>query len=96
MVRILMYVTQSARRTIGWKGRQTSRTVPTSALLASNYHPTKDDVSHHRHSQHSFFLAETLKYLYMLQSPDHKISLTKYVFNTEAHPLRRLASMQTK
>ncbi len=35
----------------------------------------------------SFFMAETLKYLYMLQSPDHEISLDKYVFNTEAHPL---------
>jgi len=35
----------------------------------------------------SFFMAETLKYLYMLQSPDHPISLDKYVFNTEAHPL---------
>jgi hypothetical protein len=32
-------------------------------------------------------LAETLKYLYMLQSPDHPISLDRYVFNTEAHPL---------
>lgn len=30
----------------------------------------------------SFFLAETLKYLYMLQSPDHPISLERYVFNT--------------
>jgi hypothetical protein len=36
----------------------------------------------------SFFLAETLKYLYLLQSPDHTISLEKYVFNTEAHPMR--------
>jgi mannosyl-oligosaccharide alpha-1,2-mannosidase len=35
----------------------------------------------------SFFLAETLKYLYLLQSPDHPISLAKYTFNTEAHPL---------
>lgn len=35
----------------------------------------------------SFFLAETLKYLYMLQSPDHVISLDRYTFNTEAHPL---------
>jgi mannosyl-oligosaccharide alpha-1,2-mannosidase len=32
-------------------------------------------------------MAETLKYLYMLQSPDHGISLDRYVFNTEAHPL---------
>ena len=36
----------------------------------------------------SFFLAETLKYLYLLQDPDHSISLENYVFNTEAHPLR--------
>ena len=36
----------------------------------------------------SFFLAETLKYLYILQSPDHDISLEKYVFNTEAHPTK--------
>jgi mannosyl-oligosaccharide alpha-1,2-mannosidase len=34
----------------------------------------------------SFFLAETLKYLYLLQEPDHPIKLDKYVFNTEAHP----------
>lgn len=35
----------------------------------------------------SFFLAETLKYLFLLQDPDNKITLDKYVFNTEAHPL---------
>ncbi len=37
--------------------------------------------------QESFFLGETMKYLYMLQSPDHEISLERYVFTTEAHPL---------
>jgi mannosyl-oligosaccharide alpha-1,2-mannosidase len=36
----------------------------------------------------SFFMAETLKYLYLLLDPDHTISLDEYVFNTEAHPLR--------
>ena len=36
----------------------------------------------------SFFLAETLKYLYLLQAPDHPIKLTEFVFNTEAHPTR--------
>ena len=38
----------------------------------------------------SFWLAETLKYLYLVQAPlsQHKIDLTKYVFNTEAHPMR--------
>ncbi|KAK2723552.1 mannosyl-oligosaccharide alpha-1,2-mannosidase IA-like [Artemia franciscana] len=35
----------------------------------------------------SFFLAETLKYLYLLFSDDQLISLDQWVFNTEAHPL---------
>jgi mannosyl-oligosaccharide alpha-1,2-mannosidase len=37
--------------------------------------------------QESFFLAETLKYLYLLFSPDDALDLTEVVFNTEAHPL---------
>ncbi|KAJ6834118.1 mannosyl-oligosaccharide 1,2-alpha-mannosidase MNS1-like [Iris pallida] len=36
----------------------------------------------------SFFLAETLKYLYLLFSPPSYISFDEWVFNTEAHPLR--------
>ncbi|KAJ6435912.1 hypothetical protein OIU84_001021 [Salix udensis] len=36
----------------------------------------------------TFFLAETLKYLYLLFSPTSVISLDEWVFNTEAHPLR--------
>ncbi|XP_014244407.1 mannosyl-oligosaccharide alpha-1,2-mannosidase IA-like isoform X2 [Cimex lectularius] len=43
--------------------------------------PIKDDV------QQSFFLAETLKYLYLLFSDDSLISLDEWVYNTEAHPL---------
>ncbi|GMI02763.1 hypothetical protein TrVE_jg12329 [Triparma verrucosa] len=39
----------------------------------------------------SFFLAETMKYLYLLQDPDTEVDiLNKHVFNTEAHPLRKL------
>ena len=36
----------------------------------------------------SFFLAETLKYLYLIQEtePGH-VDLAHQVFNTEAHPL---------
>ncbi len=41
----------------------------------------KDDV------QQSFFIAETLKYLYLLFSEDSILPLDKWVFNTEAHPL---------
>ncbi|KAJ2571217.1 Endoplasmic reticulum mannosyl-oligosaccharide 1,2-alpha-mannosidase [Coemansia sp. RSA 1813] len=39
-------------------------------------------------SMESFFLAETLKYLYLLFSPTDLISLDEYVLNTEAHPLK--------
>jgi hypothetical protein len=38
--------------------------------------------------QHSFLLAETLKYLYLLFKPD-AIDFEGVTFNTEAHPLRR-------
>jgi len=41
--------------------------------------------------QQSFFLAETLKYFYLLFSDDNLIPLDKYVFNTEAHPLSVLS-----
>nr|CAG8586702.1 1598_t:CDS:10 [Entrophospora candida] len=44
--------------------------------------PIKND------NMESFFLAETLKYLYLLFSPSDLISLDDYVFNTEAHPFR--------
>jgi hypothetical protein len=36
----------------------------------------------------SFFLAETLKYLWLLGTPG-AVDLKQVVFNTEAHPLRR-------
>uniref|UniRef100_A0A8C8K6D1 alpha-1,2-Mannosidase n=1 Tax=Oncorhynchus tshawytscha TaxID=74940 RepID=A0A8C8K6D1_ONCTS len=41
-----------------------------------------------RDKMESFFLGETLKYFYLLFSDDPElVSLDKYVFNTEAHPL---------
>lgn len=38
----------------------------------------------------SFWLAETLKYLYLLFSPASTIPLDEWVFNTEAHPFALL------
>ncbi|XP_066532587.1 mannosyl-oligosaccharide 1,2-alpha-mannosidase IA [Hoplias malabaricus] len=43
--------------------------------------PSHDDV------QQSFYLAETLKYLYLLFSDDDHLPFDHWVFNTEAHPL---------
>jgi mannosidase alpha-like ER degradation enhancer 2 len=37
----------------------------------------------------SFFLAETLKYLYLLFAPQGTIDLKTTVFNTEAHPIKK-------
>lgn len=37
----------------------------------------------------SFWLAETLKYFYLLYSSPDVISLDDWVLNTEAHPFRR-------
>jgi mannosidase alpha-like ER degradation enhancer 2 len=42
-----------------------------------------------RDAMESFFLAETLKYLYLLFAPPETLDLKKVVFNTEAHPMRR-------
>jgi mannosyl-oligosaccharide alpha-1,2-mannosidase len=36
----------------------------------------------------SFWIAETLKYFYLIFSDPELISLDDYVFNTEAHPLK--------
>ncbi|KAG7292464.1 hypothetical protein NEMBOFW57_002499 [Staphylotrichum longicolle] len=40
-------------------------------------------------SMESFWIAETLKYFYLIFSEPELISLDDYVFNTEAHPLKR-------
>ena len=37
----------------------------------------------------SYFLAETLKYLYLLFTPEDPIDFFTTIFNTEAHPIRR-------
>ena len=38
----------------------------------------------------SYYLAESLKYLYLLFAPDETLDLDRIVFTTEAHPLRRM------
>jgi len=37
----------------------------------------------------SFWLAETLKYFYLLFEAEDVVSLDEWVLNTEAHPFRR-------
>jgi len=40
-------------------------------------------------SMESFWMAETLKYFYLMFTEPTEISLDEYVFNTEAHPFKR-------
>jgi hypothetical protein len=54
------------------------------AALSSVEKKTKKD------EMESFFFAETLKYLYLLFAPPETLDLSKVVFNTEAHPIRRI------
>ena len=42
----------------------------------------------HDDTQQSFFLAETLKYLYLMFGDATEFDLNEWVFNTEAHPLK--------
>lgn len=37
----------------------------------------------------SYFMAETLKYLYLLFAPPEALDFNNVIFNTEAHPIRR-------
>ncbi|KAI2467422.1 glycoside hydrolase family 47 protein [Annulohypoxylon bovei var. microspora] len=58
-------------------------------------HAAVEDVTHAAKSlpqsdyMESFWLAETLKYFYLLFSPPDIVNLDEYVFNTEAHPFLR-------
>ncbi|ONK81090.1 uncharacterized protein A4U43_C01F25170 [Asparagus officinalis] len=58
--------------------------------IDSGGYSSLDDVTtlppHKRDKMETFFLGETLKYLYLLFGDDNVIPLDKYVFNTEAHP----------
>lgn len=40
-----------------------------------------------RDDMESFFLAETMKYLYLLFAPPETLGLKTHIFNTEAHPM---------
>lgn len=48
----------------------------------------------------TFFLGETLKYLYLLFGDTNVLPLTEFVFNTEAHPLpirsQKLTAVENK
>ncbi|KAG0056482.1 hypothetical protein BGZ83_004740 [Gryganskiella cystojenkinii] len=48
-----------------------------------------NNIGSYNNNMESFFMAETMKYLYLIFSEPDVISLDQFVFNTEAHPIRR-------
>ena len=42
----------------------------------------------------SFWMAETLKYFYLIFSEPDLVSLDEWAFNTEAHPLKRTIGVE--
>lgn len=76
-------------REAGWRmfesiNRHTATTYGNSAIedVTSNPALLNDQME-------SFFLAETLKYFYLLFCDESVLSLDEWVLNTEAHPFRR-------
>jgi mannosyl-oligosaccharide alpha-1,2-mannosidase len=73
----------------GWKMFESIRNATTTEYgnaaimdVTTGYHFKYDEME-------SFWLAETLKYFYLLFSTPDTISLDDWVLNTEAHPFRR-------
>ena len=75
----------------GWEMFEAIRTKCRTTYGFGNYPNAGSANSNVEDRAESFFLAETLKYLYLLQLPAGEgsggVPLDKYVFNTEAHPL---------
>jgi len=66
-----------------------SNTEFANAAIVDITRPKSNGEAPKQNRMESFWLAETLKYFYLIFSEPGLVSLDKYVLNTEAHPLRR-------
>ncbi|KAI0060679.1 seven-hairpin glycosidase [Artomyces pyxidatus] len=74
-------------REYGWNiFRAIERETKTAAGYSAVYR-VEASPAMHKDSMPSYFMAETLKYLYLLFTDKDLLPLDKWVFNTEAHPL---------
>ncbi|KAL4910776.1 hypothetical protein BDW74DRAFT_2475 [Aspergillus multicolor] len=73
----------------GWKMFQAVDKATKTELANSAISDVTVDEPRPVDSMESFWLAETLKYFYLLFSDSSLVSLDEYVLNTEAHPFRR-------
>lgn len=73
----------------GWKMFEATIRATRTEIANSAIDDVTSDEPGLRDEMESFWLAETLKYYYLLFSEPDVISLDEWVLNTEAHPLRR-------
>lgn len=73
----------------GWAMFEATLAATRTAHANSAIDDVTKDVPKLRDEMESFWIAETLKYYYLLFSEPGVISLDEWVLNTEAHPFRR-------
>jgi len=61
--------------------------VPTGYASVENVDIPAGGTVQHKDRMESFYLAEALKYFYLLFSDEDLFPVNEWVFNTEAHPL---------
>ncbi|KAI1114480.1 glycoside hydrolase family 47 protein [Nemania sp. NC0429] len=74
---------------MAWKMFQAIREATETDLAFSSIQSVKVTSTVKADSMESFWLAETLRYFYLIFSSPDLINLDEFVLNTEAHPLRR-------
>ena len=72
----------------GWKMFEAIIKHTTTKIANAGIQNVMDKNSLKEDSMESFWLAETLKYFYLLYSEPELVSLDEFVLNTEAHPLK--------
>lgn len=80
-----------AWQTKGWKMFEAVIKATSAKYGHSAIQDVTSDEPMHTDQMESFWLAETLKYFYLLFSTPDTISLDDWVLNTEAHPFKREA-----
>lgn len=92
---ILNYLTKDpVYREWGWEIYQSIEKYCKTKYGYGSLNTVQDTHGNPRDKMESFFIAETLKYLYLLQDPDTEVDvLHTHVFNTEAHPVRIFSKM---
>jgi mannosyl-oligosaccharide alpha-1,2-mannosidase len=73
----------------GWKMFEAIINVTSTEHGHSAIYDVLDSEHYQTDEMESFWLAETLKYFYLLYSTPDVISLDEWVLNTEAHPFKR-------